>query len=94
MARVYLQDMARASASLPPPNRSEIGRRERQSADAQGRRGEGEPDKGEQGGGEQDWGGPDKGGLGEVYGPLDIERNVKDDGRTLILYSRREPGDE
>ncbi|HXC23413.1 MAG TPA: hypothetical protein VNU28_02405 [Solirubrobacteraceae bacterium] len=26
----------------------------------------------------------------EVYGLLDIERHVKDDGRGLILYARRE----
>ncbi len=27
----------------------------------------------------------------EVYGPLGIERHVKNDGRALILYARREP---
>jgi hypothetical protein len=26
----------------------------------------------------------------EAYGPLDIERHVKDDGRLLIIYARRE----
>lgn len=30
----------------------------------------------------------------EVYGLLGIERHVKDDGRGLILYARREPEDE
>lgn len=29
-------------------------------------------------------------GTPELYGPLDIERHVKDDGRTLIRYARRE----
>jgi hypothetical protein len=29
----------------------------------------------------------------EAYGPLDIDRHVKDDGRALILYTRRELGD-
>jgi hypothetical protein len=26
----------------------------------------------------------------ESYGPLDVERHVKDDGRALILYTREE----
>jgi hypothetical protein len=29
----------------------------------------------------------------EVYGPLDVERHVKDDGRALILYAHRERRD-
>jgi hypothetical protein len=29
----------------------------------------------------------------ETCGPLDIERHVKDDGRALILYTRRERED-
>ncbi len=28
-----------------------------------------------------------------AYGPLDIKRYLKDDGRALILYVRREPED-
>ncbi|MGH2912998.1 MAG: hypothetical protein ACRDJ3_11055 [Solirubrobacteraceae bacterium] len=28
----------------------------------------------------------------EVYGPLCIQRHVKDDGRGLIVYARREQG--
>jgi hypothetical protein len=29
----------------------------------------------------------------EIYGPLGVERHVKEDGRALILYTRREPDD-
>jgi hypothetical protein len=29
----------------------------------------------------------------EVYGPLTLSRHVKDDGRALILYSRRMPSE-
>jgi hypothetical protein len=29
----------------------------------------------------------------EVYGPLSIERHLKQDGRSLILYTRRESQD-
>jgi hypothetical protein len=29
----------------------------------------------------------------ERFGPLSLLRTVKDDGRALILYERREPGD-
>lgn len=29
----------------------------------------------------------------EVYGPLDIERHIKDDGRALILYAIRNGGE-
>jgi hypothetical protein len=30
----------------------------------------------------------------EVYGPLDIERHVKEDGRRLVIYARRRHEDE
>jgi hypothetical protein len=30
----------------------------------------------------------------EAYGPLDITRHLKDDGRALILYSSRKRGKE
>jgi hypothetical protein len=30
----------------------------------------------------------------ELYGPLGIERHVKQDGRALTLYARREHDDE
>ena len=41
--------------------------------------------------GEQEQGPKDAAQEPLVYGPLDIKRYLKDDGRALILYMRREP---
>jgi hypothetical protein len=49
------------------------------------------------GGLEGEYGLVEKDGLGEAharetYGPLEVERRVKDDGRALIIYTHRERG--
>jgi hypothetical protein len=75
--------MAPASASPPPCDRSEIGQRGRRDADKQDRQDEKEQDKRKHSEGKH-----------ETYGPLDIKRDVKDDGRALILYTRREREDK
>jgi hypothetical protein len=77
---VYRQGMAPASASpQPPSDRPErVGLGGRESRAAH----RGKPDQG--GHAEERY---------EAYGPLNVERQVKRDGRALILYARLEsPG--
>jgi hypothetical protein len=72
------QAMNPASHSPTPEDRAGL-QQGGQAGLEQGGRGAGRND-GKQGTGQQ----------GETYGPLDIERYVKDDGRLLILYARQE----
>jgi len=76
---VYRQSMAPASASpQPPSNRPErVGQGGQESRTAH----RGEPDQGH------------AEGRYEAYGPLSVERQIKRDGRALVLYARLEsPG--
>ncbi len=69
--------MAPASASPQPPS----------ARPDEGRQGGQEPETNRRG--EQDHDGHAQG-RDEVYGPLSVGRQVKQDGRGLILYARRE----
>jgi hypothetical protein len=74
--KLYRQGMAPASASPQPPFRDP------------GETGqEGQATRRD----EQDRDGHVRG-REEVFGPLSVERHLKQDGRALILYARREPG--
>ena len=79
--------MAPASASpQPPADRSDIARSAGQGSDiAQGGGHGSNVDCREEGGQREQVDKQDG-----VYGPLGVERLVKEDGRALILYTRRE----
>jgi hypothetical protein len=91
---VYRQGMAPASASPHPPSgRSDIAGSEGQGSEADRRGGIGALRSQAARRGDRD---PDENAEAryEPYGPLDIERHAKEDGRALILYARRERRDE